>query len=316
MKQIALTVLFILLMALNVFAGTSALSLDVSANAYERVTGYGGVAMGDDIGGISYNPAVVAHIRSISGTLTHLNYVEDVGMLYGNFVYPMEKFNIAGRFGYLYMPSIIDNQTGEELGYSEFFFGAGSAYQLHKRISAGANINFYTAKIANTSGSTFFVNAGAQYMTDLPITGYHKLIIGGSVLNLGPGIKFIEDPCALPLNFNLGLKYIYDRDYRLFLGLRKAMDTESLLWSLGGELDLFRFLSVRMSGYKDLNEQLKFNMGVGFKISYSGYDFLLDYTSLPLEEIEYSQIITLTFRFPVEGKTEEREEDWGNIWEK
>ncbi len=316
MKFIYISILISFLWSQNLIGGVTGAALDLSANAYEKSLSYSGVALGDDIGGISYNPAVAANIDSISGTFTHLNYIEDIEMFYGNFFYPKSKFSFTGRFGYMYMPSVTDYQTGKELKYREFFIGGGSGYKYNRNISIGANINLYTATFAESSGITFFLNTGINYETYLPLLNTHKIVIGASILNLGPGIKFKQQRSSLPLSFNLGAKYVYEYDYRLFCGLRKLADNDNLSWSIAGELVMFKFFSARLSAYTDPNNNLKFNMGAGFKITYKEYDFIIDYTSLPLEEIEYSNIITFTFRFPAKKGKQMKQEKWENIWKR
>jgi len=290
-------IILLMLFSVSSYAGNTASSLDLSANSYEESLSYGGVAIGDDIGGISYNPAVAANIDTISGSLNYLSYVADIGMIYGNIVYPSKKFNYTGRFGYLHMPSITDYNTGDELKYYEFFFGPGVGYKYNDNLSLGANLNFYTTKIADIGGVTGFLNIGANYKTSLPLIHKQFINIGLSILNLGPGIKFNEQRSALPLNFNLGLKYTYEDNYRLYLGIKKMNDIDNLLWAVGGEIVMFKFFSARVSSYSDLNNELNFNMGLGFKLNISGYNFILDYTSLPMASTEYTSLLTLSVKF-------------------
>lgn len=315
MKQIiCLSLLLLFLCPLNISAGTTGTSLALTANAYEKSLSYSGVAICDDIGGISYNPSVVANIDYIAGTFTYLNYIEDINMLYGNFVYPGKKFNINGRFGIMYMPSVIDYETGNELNYRELFIGGGTGYRYNKNLSVGANLNIYSATIAESSEVSLFINIGANYRTTLPLIGNHKVVAGISILNLGPGIKFNQQRSSLPTSLNFGIKYIYNEDYKVLFGMRKETEVEPLLWSMGGEIVMFKFLSARISSYSDINNKLKFNMGIGVSIKYDKYNLIFDYTSLPLQEIEYSNLITLTFRFKTSA--EKSTVKWESVREK
>ncbi len=314
MKQIICLLSLLFFGTSNIFAGTTGAVLDLTANAYEKSLSYGGVAICDDIGGISYNPSVVANIDYIAGTFTYLNYIEDINMLYGNFIYPRKKFNINGRFGIMYMPSIIDYETGKELHYRELFIGGGTGYRYNKNLSFGANLNLYSVTIAESSGISVFINLGANYKTSLPLIGNHKVVAGVSILNLGPGIEFNQQRSSLPTSLNLGIKYIYNEDYRILFGMRKETEVEPLLWSMGGEILMFKFLSARISSYSDINNKLKFNMGIGIKIQFDKYNFIFDYTALPLQEVEYSNLITLTFRFAT--SMEKSKVKWESVWEK
>ncbi len=319
-KLLLIFTIIVLSFCTESFSQTTASALDIAGNAYEKNIGYGSVGLFNNIGGSSVNPSIIPNINSKSGSLTYIDYLEDFNMLYGNFVYPeIKNFNILGKFGYFHMPSETDVQTGEELGYSEFFLGAGTGYHfLDKKLSVGAVINFYTASIAGESGSTIFFDVGANYPLRLPVVGYHKFIVGLSILNLGPGVSFTEEASPLPMNLNLGFQYIYDYDYKLFAGLRKYAAYEGTLFSLGGEIILLDSVFLRASIIEDVNNSIKYNMGLGFDINYSDYHFLIDYVFLPLEGQDTSTIITLSFKFPIK-ETEKKdlkkeEKNWENLW--
>ena len=319
-KLLLIFTVFVLSFCTESSGQTTASALDIAGNAYEKNIGYGSVGLFNNIGGISANPSVIPNINSMSGSFTYIDYIEDFNMLYGNFIYPeLKNFNILGKFGYFYMPSKTDVVTGEELGYSEFFLGAGTGYHfLNKKLSVGAVINFYTASIAKESGSTIFFDLGANYPFQLPVVGYHKLIVGLRILNLGPGVSFAGEASPLPMNLNLGLQYIYDHDYKLFAGLKKYTAYEGSSYSLGGEIFLLNSIFLRASIIQDINNSIKYNMGLGLDVNYSDYHFLIDYVFLPLEAQDTSTIITLSFKFPIK-ETEKKdfkkeEENWENLW--
>ncbi len=321
MKIKTIIIALILCFNVSIYAQPTAIGLDIAENAYEKNVGYGGVALFNDLNGISCNPSIIPNIESLSGTLTYIDYIYDFNMMYGNLLYPgLYGFNILGKFGYFYMPSISDIETGEELSYYEFFLGAGTGYHfLNKKLSTGAILNFYTANIADEQGMTAFFDLGASYPFILPLIKQHKIILGLSMLNLGPGIKYIDESSPLPFNINLGFQYIYNFNYRLFGGIRKYTAYKGSLYSLGGEIIIANALFLRASMIEDINKNLKYNIGIGFDVNYTGYHFLIDYVFLPLEITpETASIITLSFKFPISGREEEdlRKDDknWKNLW--
>lgn len=318
-KTSLIIIIFGLFFNTPIFCETTAAALDIAGNAYEKNVGYGGVALFNNMGGLSCNPSIIPNMESINGTLSYINYLSDFKMFYGNFLYPgIGDFNVLGKFGYFYMPSVSDIETGEDLAYHEFFIGAGTGYHfLNKKLSVGATANFYSAKIATETGSTIYFDLGASYPFILSVPGYHEIIIGLSLLNLGPGVKFIDTASPLPFNFNLGFQYIYEYHYKLFAGLRKYTGYDSLLYSLGSEIALADIIFLRASIIEDINKNIKYNIGLGFDLDYTGYHFLLDYVFLPLEgTIEPSSVITLSFKFPIPGKKEikKEEKNWKNSW--
>ncbi len=325
MKRIT-AIIFILCCfnAMSLYAETTAMLLDIAENAYEKNLGYGSVSLYDDIGGISANPSIIPNINSINGSFTYMNYLDNFNMFYGNFIYPnIKNFNILGRFGYFFMPSETDVETGEELNYSEFFFGLGTGYHFFDRkLSVGAILNFYTASIANESGGTLFADLGASYPIKLPVVPSHKIIFGLSLLNLGPGVDFIDDgnseQSPLPASLNLGIQYIYDYDYKLFAGLKKYFSYEEFLFSLGGEINLLNTIFLRAAIIEGADRIVKYNIGIGFDLNYTDYHFMVDYVFLPIEGMDPSSVITLSFKFPLTEKKKEEikkeEKNWENMW--
>ena len=310
MKKIIILIIILICINIKSYAGMTATALDIAGNAYEKNMGCSGVAIFNDIGGVTYNPSVIANLNSLSGSLTYFNYIEDFKMFYGNVVYPFsKKINILGR-----MPSITDIETGKELCYNEFFTGIGSGYKFfNNKLSVGGIVNFYSSKIADKSGTTVFLNAGANYSFSLPLISAHKFIIGFSFLNMGPGITYNQESSSLPLNFNLGIQYIYKYNYKLFTGLRKYTDYKGLYYNLGFEIIILKSLFTRVAIIEDINRSLKYNLGLGFDLNYTDYHFIIDYSFLPLESTESSSVITLSFRFPVPGEKKE-EKNWKNMW--
>ncbi|MBU1076119.1 MAG: hypothetical protein KKH98_02420 [Spirochaetes bacterium] len=316
-RVITVSIIFIICFVIKGFGGTTATALDIAGNAYEKNMGYSSAALENSLGGVTYNPAVIADLTSISGSLTYFDYIDDFNMFYGNISYPaFKKLNILGRFGYFYMPSINDIETGEELGYKELFIGAGTGYKfLNNRLSAGAVANFYTATIAADIASTFFLNCGVNYSFLLPTVIIHKFIIGLSILNLGPDITFNSEPSSLPLNINFGVQYIFDHNYKLFAGLRKYTAYDNFLYNIGGEIIIYRILSFRAAMIEDVNSLIKYNLGLGFDLNYTDYHFMLDYAFLPLETVDSAYLITLSFRFPFESEKEDKTgKNWKNMW--
>ncbi len=321
MKIKIIIIALILCLNISINAQPTAIGLDIAENAYEKNIGYGGVALYNDIGGISCNPSIIPNIESLSGTFTYIDYIYDFNMIYGNFLYPdLYGYNLLGKFGYFYMPSISDIETGEELSYYELFLGAGTGYHfLNKKLSTGAILNFYTANIAGEQGVTVFLDLGASYPFILPLIKQHKIILGLSMLNLGAGIKYIDESSPLPLNINLGFQYIYNSNYKLFGGIRKYTAYKGSLYSLGGEIIIANALFLRASMIEEINNNLKYNIGIGFNVNYTGYHFLIDYVFLPMEIApETASLITLSFKFPVPGQEEENirkdKKNWKNLW--
>ena len=206
----------------------------------------------------------------------------------------------------------VDPSLLEELGYGL----DGEAYEAvwqHPAPGLVAGVDF-----GSTNDSTVVTVLNHDRTVADEDNFYHKLIVGLSILNLGPGVSFAGEASPLPMNLNLGLQYIYDHDYKLFAGLKKYTAYEGSSYSLGGEIFLLNSIFLRASIIQDINNSIKYNMGLGLDVNYSDYHFLIDYVFLPLEAQDTSTIITLSFKFPIK-ETEKKdfkkeEENWENLW--
>lgn len=315
--KVFILLLIIISLPFQGFSQTTAAGLDIAGNAVEKNMGYSAVALSDDISGVSHNPAVIPNLRSINGSFTYFNYMQDFKMFYGNLNYPaFTDYNILGRVGYFYMPSETDVETGAELGYNEFFLGAGTGYKfLKERLSVGGIAHFYSATIAESKASTVFLNAGANYHMRLPYIFNNRFTASFSILNLGPGLKFDSESSPLPTNLNFGFQLNYNYDFRFFGGIRKYTEYEGFYYSIGGEVNMYRTIFLRGAIVDQLSGTVNYNLGIGFDLNYTDYHFLLDYAFIPLETYEATSVITLSVRFPFETDEErETEKNWKNMW--
>jgi len=317
-------IIFSVILNISTWASTGAMALDIAENAYEKNIGFGGAALFNNLNGVSCNPSVIPNIHSLNGTMTYINYIYDYQMIYGNILYPnFYNYNILGKFAYFSAPPTpaISNfeESGQNYTHHEFLLGFGTGYQfLDKQLSIGGIASFYYSNLADTTGTSYILDLGANYPYLLPLVKQHKIILGLSLLNLGPGIKFVNESSPLPMNMNLGFQYIYDFNYKLFAGLRKYFEYKPVLYSLGGEILITQSFSLRASMTEDLNKNYSYNFGLGFDLNYTDYHFLLDYAFLPLTAQDSSYIITLSFQFPLPSEKErEQEKDdqkWENLW--
>jgi hypothetical protein len=143
---------FIVFISFILFS-TSVLNAEVglllvkSKSAEEKSLKYGSVAVNNSITGVYSNPAVVANLNYPAGVISYISYIASINMFYGDIVYPINNFNINGRFGYAGMESIEDTTTGETLKFREMYIGLGTGYILPYNIVIGANANFFSASL-------------------------------------------------------------------------------------------------------------------------------------------------------------------------
>ncbi len=293
MKKIIIALIF-LLSYLNVYADVGLL-LDKCRSAREKSLKYGSVANGDIISGIYSNPAVIGNINSISGTISYMSYISSINIFYGDVVFPVKNINVNGRFGYAGMETMTDIVTGDSLEFRELYFGLGSGYKLPYNIIVGANANFFSAKYATYSAATVLFNIGVNYKLSLYTISDNTLSFGISVLNLGPGIKFIEETEPLPTTFKIGTMLNHNNKFKVLVGIEKKSQYSGYLYSCGIDLNVIKIVNFRASLYKDIDNTTKFNVGFGSNIIIDKFLLTFDLSYIPMI-VNNTLTVSLSFR--------------------
>ncbi|MDD3626181.1 MAG: PorV/PorQ family protein [bacterium] len=320
-----LVIIFILILALSVFAAESAENaglfpmasfLKVSLDPRGFAMGEASVAFGDSLSaGIFYNPAALGRLNKSEFTL---------GSYY--FITPeikMDYFGLAKNFGDIFTLSfgVIQSDTGEQdktdvsgsvLGTfnnksSATFFSFGGMYG--PGLFFGFGIKYVEESLAGRYGKIVTTDIGTIY---IPPT-FSRLGFGVSIMNipLSQPVQFIEENTKLATTYKIGW----------FI---KAIDTEELIWTfawdnnipqdgrfqmnLGTEFNFYDFLYIRAGdkivGY-DLNEAT-FGFGLGLS-----EDMSLDYCYSTRPELGATHRFAFSLKFgkPREVKVDTTELD-------
>jgi hypothetical protein len=104
------------------------------------------------------------------------------------------------------------------------------AYRLSYFFDVGITAKYITNNLAGTSASTFAVDLGILYKAPIP-----HFTVGLNLQNLGPSIKYIQDPDPLPLNLKVGVAYrMFDDNFTTAFDMNFPNDN-AISASLGGE---------------------------------------------------------------------------------
>jgi hypothetical protein len=163
-------------------------------------------AVADDPTAIYWNPAGLTQINSAAVLAMQNFWLVDMSNQYLSGVIPTRY----GSFG----ASVSYSSSGDIPRYEDFVkVGEYTAYDIagtigyansYKHIfSAGMSLKYIRMKIEEESAVGWAIDGGLLFSPDV-IRG---LRIGVSVLNIGPGIKFIEKEDPLPLNTRFGASY-------------------------------------------------------------------------------------------------------------
>ncbi|HAM34795.1 MAG TPA: hypothetical protein DEB40_00885 [Elusimicrobia bacterium] len=304
MKRIILLGWLVILPKLA-WAGETAAFLKIGVGA--RPLGLGGAytAVGNDVSAMAWNPAGLGGLSRRELGVMHAELVESTRYDFLGYAQPT-KFGILGAgAGYLSQGSI---QGRDEAGHPTGGFAASDSVvnlsyatkPLASNTKLGMSVKMLHSRIANASAYGCAFDLGLQ--RDLGLLGAGVPMLGFSVQNLGPGMKFADEIDPLPLTLAAGL------GYRLPIGLTMALDYKnrpherSSEVSIGTEYAIFSSFALR-AGYASAAAQSKgrgglsamsgFAAGFGFKL----YSYNIDYSMTPLGELGNVQRLSLGARF-------------------
>jgi long-subunit fatty acid transport protein len=300
----ALLSLLLLLPASSYAAETAAfLKLGVGA----RAIGMGGAytAVADDVHALAWNPAGLSGMSKRELGATHAELAAETRYDFVGYAQPTKYGTFGGAATYLSQGTIQGRDAnGAPTGgfsASDQAVSFGFASRLAAGYKLGANVKYIRSSIAETSAQSFALDLGGQYaLTGLRGPGVP--LFGLSVLNIGPGMKFLDQTSQLPLTFAAGL------GYRLPMGLIVAMDykqrphSNDSEISVGTEYALLSNFALR-AGYGSarsynsntggLGSLNGFATGLGFKFS----AYSLDYSFTPMGELGNVQRFSLGARW-------------------
>lgn len=286
----------------SVYAGageTGAEFLLIGAGARPSAMGGAFVSVADDINAVQWNPAGMAMIRGREITATHSKWLS--GINYG-FVGYSHSGGKSGSFGisaiYLYMEDMIGRSlSGNEtnpFGAYDISINLSYGRRILKDVSLGASMKFIQQNIEEEYASNIAFDFGGLYEIC-----NSKIIIGGSLLNLGPKMKFVKEEFLLPLTLNLGIGYKFNST--LFaLDIKYGIYEEDISLNTGAEYRLMDFFVLR-GGYiirltpalRELDGITDMSAGAGFNFN----DYKIDYAFVPFADLGNTHRISFTTKF-------------------
>lgn len=282
---------FVLRAALATFAALSAASvaqaadpgetglafLKIGVGAPAAAMGEAYVAVAQDPTALYWNPAGIANTPGDEVHATHDEWISDVRYEYVAAVHGMKGQAIGIHAALLHMGELQGRDASgnftESFHAYDFATGLSYAVRFSRDFELGATGKFLYSKIEDQSALGFAGDLGIRYRT--PVRG---LTAAGTITNLGPQMKFVDESFTLPAQGRIGVAY---RTRALLDGLVVAADLRmpndsSAKGQLGAELWPHRMFALRgglMLGY---DEQAG---TVGFGIDYQAWT--IDYAFMP-----------------------------------
>ena len=268
------------------------LNIPVSARAVALGDAYTGYAA--DSGVIEYNPAGLGNLYTNDIRLSNLFYFEDTAVQSLTLALPKKKFVLGFSGKYLNVKDTERDASGNDK--SDFYITDwsalfGAAYKITPEFFVGLSARNISEKLKDKTAAGAALNTGI-YLT-LP---KQKVALGVSVVNIGQGLKFVDERDPLSLTLKLGGSWGITQKTTLLVEVIQQKDISSLRQRLGLEYHLTEPFWLRL-GWKI--DQRKFDNYTGFSSGFGlRYNkFYLDYAFIPHYDLGVSHYITMGLRF-------------------
>ncbi len=260
-------------------------------------------AVGGDVDALYYNPAGTAFLARPEVSFSHSDWLESTNFDVISYGHPTSLGTIglsALRMG----DGTFDGRDANRQATGNFSADdvavlLSYSHTLCADAGAGLNVKYLRSRIANDSASSVALDLGTQARwPGLPLS------FGGSVMNVGTGLRFVDQVDRLPLTVNVGvaLRPIssilltgdfvhqpYDQISRLRFGVEYGISL--FAFRLGYDQLL------QGTGNSSLNTSESLRGGLGFH--WGRYKF--DYTLAPFGDLGLTQRFTISLMFgPVE----------------
>ena len=316
MKKIIFTIIILSLLCSSMFAavfaktGTASLQflkLGVDARAIGMGEAY--TAVTDDISSVYWNPAGLALKYETQVFFSHTNWVAET---YHEFVAASTETNYGffGVFGSVFHTPAMDVTTEDDFGPNgeKFYFSniaAGLTYAnaFTDKFSFGITGKFLRENIADEYVNGFAFDMGTMYNTD-----FRNIIIGMSLRNFGPEVRYKVDndgdglvdedpwdlfdndgdglidedgpetPFPIPMNFSLGVRGDILRNENSYLIASVQLDNcvdRKETWNVGTEYN-YSNLFLRC-GYQIGYDAASYSFGFGVRVPTRIAVFNVDY---------------------------------------
>jgi len=296
-------ILFLYMLASSAAADEGAAFLKIGVGAQAAATGGAQTALVRDASAVYWNPAGLAARRGGEFAAHHAELFSDTRYDFMALSRATRIGTLGFGLGYLSQGAIEGRDENRaptgNFKASDMVAGVALGRSLTPGLRIGAGVKFIQSRIADAQAQTVAADLGVVLQ---PRSSGFSL--GLAVLNVGPGMRFLEQRSSLPLTFAAGV------GLRLPFGLLLAFDAKarpysnSREFSVGTEYEALSALTVR-AGY--LGQRVAgtsaakdrgflpegFAAGIGLKLS----SFNLDYAFTPFGELGNVQRLSVAKHF-------------------
>jgi hypothetical protein len=281
----------------SIESGSTFLRIDPTA----RPASMGGAftAIGGDIDAVPYNPGGLSTMVKRQATFTHAEWL--MGTNFDHLAYAQATdvgtFGVSAlRLGY----GDFEGRDASRLRTGTFdaydaAYGLSYARRVGQRSNAGATFKLLQRKIASDDAVSYALDFGG--VTKWP---GRPVNLGAAVLNIGPGMRFIDQTDPLPLTFSLGAAYAPSSRSTIALDLRHEPNDDLTTAMAGVEFWPVNILALRAGYQLPLDSPAdesawdidNLRGGVGLQIA----RFRLDYALVAVGGLGLTHRFTLAYR--------------------
>ena len=275
-----------------------------------RAIGMGGAytAAGNDVTGIPYNPASVSFVTGSEGFLSTTDYFAGISYNVLGYATNMSGVDYAGIHIFALNSGDMDvtteaypDGTGEKFNMTGMCLRGTYGRRVTNRLRIGITGKYIREQIYTTSMQSFAVDIGSHFDT-----GLYGFLLGMSINNLGPEVKYDGDGleiecgdetpsgyCAqiteffpLPLTFRLGLanyimgpesKIITTKNHRLLVSIDAINPIDFTLYGAMGMEYAYADMFFLRGGTHLGHDTADVSLGAGLRINTKGFSVGLDY---------------------------------------
>jgi hypothetical protein len=301
MKRITLLALMLsVLMAKAWAAGTTTGEfLTLGAGARAPAMGGAGVALTDDATSLYYNPSAMTQVKNQSVVLMHTAYLDSSYFSQGAYVRNMgAKGSFGANLHYFNAGSIDRTDTsGASAGSltpDDVSMTVGYGRSLGP-VNVGAGVKYVKSKLLD-SASTWALDLGILSQ------GFwgDRLKVGGSITNLGNGLKYESEKEDLPMTIKAGAAYHLSD--RVAFALDTAFPKDEDAYVMGGaeyEMPIAKDWSAagRLGYNTGTSGDVSGLTGVTFGAGLTRKGMGIDYSLVPQGDLGMTHWISLGFGF-------------------
>lgn len=278
---------------------TGAKFLKLGDGARPLALGGAYTAMPGDTDSLFYNPGAMAWLARPQLSFTHAEWLEDTSIDALSYGHP----TVYGTFGVSAMRLGGGDLEGRDSNRQKTgSFTADDimalfsySHSLSQYVGAGANIKYLRSRIDTVSATGVAMDAGAA--ARLPGV---PLWVGGSVLNMGSGLRFEDQVDRLPLTIAVGTVYQPIQPLLVSLDFSHEPYDSRSDFHIGAEYSLslfdFRIGYVQLlDGEKETSLSAAEHLRGGLGIHWSRYR--ADYTLAPFGDLGLTQRFSLSVTF-------------------